>query len=337
MAVARSEENGDVGGPRLARDAGCAIAHDRARQQPHDFIGDAIRRRLDGLGRNDAQRITAAAVVNGKPILLCIAEGIVARACGLVASDLVEQLVDERENLRRGSEADRDRLSWPALGPEPFDELRRFVDERDVGVAKAVDRLLAIAHDENRRRNGIVGGAESFTPALDELPDQLPLRAARVLEFVDEDVAVPRFEPQTALGELVEILEQLHRALEDAGEVDERMGIERALILTDRHREDPPDAPRHDDVEVAAESANGAGHERREPRGARAMTAPGVLGVAVGRLERRAGELLAARRAVLREEVRAQAIDEAAERRGVNGGLWNGDCGFIVDCRMIAN
>src|SRR5262245_58136361 len=44
------------------------------------------------------------------------------------------------------------------------------------------------------------------------------------------------------------------------------------------------------------------------------MTAPGILCIAVGRLEHRARELLAARLALLSEEVRAQSIDEAAKR-----------------------
>jgi len=45
------------------------------------------------------------------------------------------------------------------------------------------------------------------------------------------------------------------------------------------------------------------------------MTAPRILGVAIGRFERRAGEFFTASLAVLREEVRAEPVDEAAECR----------------------
>jgi hypothetical protein len=45
------------------------------------------------------------------------------------------------------------------------------------------------------------------------------------------------------------------------------------------------------------------------------MTAPRILGVAVGRREAGAGEFIAARFTLLREEVRAQAIDQRAKGR----------------------
>ena len=112
----------------------------------------------------------------------------------------------------------------------------------------------------------VVGRAEAFAPAADQLRDQLPLRAAGVLEFVDEHVAVARLEPKAALGEFVELLQQRHRPLEHAGEVEQGVRIERALVLLQRDREDPPDAARHDDVEVAAEAANGVGDQRRDVR-----------------------------------------------------------------------
>ena len=182
-----------------------------------------------------------AGVVDGKPILLRIPERILPRLSVRVAPDRGEQIVDERQDAGRRPEADRNGPSWPAARPERFDETSRFVDERDIGVAEPVNRLLAIADDENRRRQRIVGGAEPFAPALDELPHQLPLRAARVLEFVQEHVPMPGLEPQPGFRELVEVPQQLQRSLEHSGKIDERVRLERPLILAERDGEDPPD------------------------------------------------------------------------------------------------
>ena len=105
-----------------------------------------------------------------------------------------------------------------------------------------------------------------FAPAPHELRDELPLRAARVLELVDEHVLVARFEPVAAPRELVHLLQQLDCALEHAGEIEQRVRIERPLVLMQRDGEDPPDAARHDDVQIAPERANGLGHGRRKLR-----------------------------------------------------------------------
>src|SRR6185503_13114686 len=103
-----------------------------------------------------------------------------------------------------------------------------------VRVAESVDRLLSVADNEDRRTDGIVGDAESFAPAPDQLQDEIPLRAARVLEFVDEHVPMARFEPQTALRELVEVLQQRDRAIEKTGKIHEAVRVERPLILRQR-------------------------------------------------------------------------------------------------------
>ena len=164
---------------------------------------------------------------------------------------------------------------------------------------------------------GIASAAapKPFAPALHELAHQLPLRAARVLELVHQHVAMTRLEPETALGELVHLLEQLDGALEHAGEIEQRVRIERVLVLPQRDREDPPDAARHHRVEIAPEGADGRVHGRREPKGGRAVTLPGVRRVAVVGGEAGAGELLAARLPFLGQEVGAKPIDEVAERR----------------------
>jgi hypothetical protein len=116
--------------------------------------------------------------------------------------------------------------------------------------------------------------------------DQLPLRPARVLKFVHEDVAVARFDAQPALRKLVQVLQQLDGAFQDAGKVQQRVRFQRVLVLTQRHREDPPDAARHHGVQVAPESADGVGHERRQRRRRRPMPPPRVVRVAVRGVER---------------------------------------------------
>ena len=231
------------------------------------------------------------------------------RGVGRVAvDDRGEHLVDERQDAGRRSEADRDRLPRRAVGPQRVDEPRRLVHHRDVGVAEPVDRLLAVADDEDRRRDRIGGRAEAFAPALHELAHQLPLRAAGVLEFVDEDVAMARFEAEAALGELVHVLEQLDRALEHAGEVEQRVRLQRVLVLPHRDREDPPDPARHDGVEIAAERADRLVHRRRDLRRRRAVALPRVGRIAVVGVEAGPRELLAARLAFLGQEVGAQAV-----------------------------
>src|SRR5206468_8797994 len=231
-----------------------------------------------------------------------------------LADDVRKQIVDEGQNGGHRSEADRDRPARMAAWPELSDESGRFVDERDLRVAEPVNRLLAVADDKDRRREGIVRGPEPFAPARDQLPDQLPLRAARILEFVDEHMAVPRFEPQPRLGKLVEVFQQLERALDEAGKVDQRVVLERALIFGQRDGEDPPHAPREHDIEIAPERTDGAGDGRRDPRRLGPMTPPRIIGIAVLAGKAGADESLAARFAVLRHEVRANPIDEGPER-----------------------
>jgi len=51
-------------------------------------------------------------------------------------------------------------------------------------------------------------------------------------------MAMARFETEAALGELVHVLEQLHGALEDAGEIEQRVRVQRVLIALHRDRED---------------------------------------------------------------------------------------------------
>src|SRR6185436_13419007 len=109
----------------------------------------------------------------------------------------------------RRSKADRDRLRRQAAGAQRADEACRFIDHRDIGVAEPINRLFPVADDEDGWRNRIARRTEAFAPALDELPDQLPLRAAGVLKLVHQHVTVTRLEPEAALRELIHILQQL--------------------------------------------------------------------------------------------------------------------------------
>ena len=130
-----------------------------------------------------------------------------------------------------------------AVGPKRFNEARRVLQYCDFGVAKAVDRLLAIAHDEDRRLERVGRCAEAFTPAPDQLRHQFPLRAARVLELVHQHVVVARLEAVAAARELVHLLQQMDRPLEHAGEIEQGVRLQRLLIGRQRHGEDAP-APR---------------------------------------------------------------------------------------------
>ena len=236
-------------------------------------------------------------------------------ACICLLDDRPKDIVDECDQRRRRSEADRDGAARIALDPELFDELSGLVEQGDVGIPEAVNRLLPIADNEDRRRQGVAGEAEPFTPALHELGDELPLGAARVLELVDEHVAVPGFEAVPALRELVHLLQQPDCPLEHAGKIDERVAVERALVLPQRNREDTPQSAGHDDVQVATERPDGLRDPRRERLRGLTMPPPGVFSVAIGSREAGTHEVLAARLTVLLEEVGAQPIDQPAQRR----------------------
>ena len=63
MRIARAEQDRDVARPRLARDAGIAIAHDAFREQPRDLVSHRCRARFDRVADDDAERRRTQAVV----------------------------------------------------------------------------------------------------------------------------------------------------------------------------------------------------------------------------------------------------------------------------------
>ena len=92
------------------------------------------------------------------------------------------------EQAGHGAEAARDRAARASLRSQPLNVLGGMLQHGDVGVAEAVNRLLPIADDEDRRTRG---EPQPFTPRLDEQRHELPLRPAGVLELVDQDVVKP--------------------------------------------------------------------------------------------------------------------------------------------------
>ena len=92
------------------------------------------------------------------------------------------------------------------------------------------------------KMEGLEASPSPFAPRLHQQRDQLPLRAARVLELVHEHVVVARLEPEPALRELVHPPQQHERALEHVREVERRARVERPPVLLQRDREHPADA-----------------------------------------------------------------------------------------------
>ncbi len=148
-----------------------------------------------------------------------------------------------------------DRRGGLPKGLQRFDVAGGLVQDRDVRVSEAVDRLLAVADDEDRRCGG---EAEPFPPGLDEKRDELPLRAARVLELVDQHMVIPGLESIAALRELVHLTQEIERALKDIREVEHRARIERTPVLRERDGEHASDAASHDRVEVARKARDHA-------------------------------------------------------------------------------
>ena len=160
---------------------------------------------------------------------------------------------------RHRSKAARDRRARRRVRPQRVDELRRGIEHRHFGVAEAVDRLLAIADDEDRGRDGAVAAVPSpAAQARHQLADQAPLRAAGVLELVDQHVLVARLEPIAAARELLHLAEQRQRALEQVGEVEHAVLVERAAVLVLRDREQPAHAARQHQVDVALNASTAA-------------------------------------------------------------------------------
>src|SRR3954468_16955312 len=100
-----------------------------------------------------------------------------------MTAHLAEHIVDEREQRRDRTKTPRDRSPAARGRPQRRDEATRFMEERELGVKEPVDRLLAIADDEDRR---LRDQSCALTPRLDEQRDELPLLTARCPELVED-------------------------------------------------------------------------------------------------------------------------------------------------------
>src|SRR6266446_5927143 len=98
---------------------------------------------------------------------------------------------------------------------------------------------------------------------------------------------------KTALRELVELFQELHGPLEDAREIEQRVGVKRLPVLLQRHAVDLPDAPGEDDVQIPPESGNRFGNARGERSRRSSVPLPGVIRGTVGRRKPGAAELVA--------------------------------------------
>ena len=135
---------------------------------------------------------------------------------------------------------------------------------------------------------------------------EIPLRAARVLKLVDEDVVVARLEAIAALGELLHLAEQRARVQQEIREIEDGVGVERPPVLGLGHLEHAPHAARDEHVEVAAIRGMRI-HDRRRVREDEV-----TVHLPIGR--RREIVLLVeqhlrARQAVLRQEVLARSTE----------------------------
>ena len=131
----------------------------------------------------------------------------------------------------------------------------RFAQHGDVGVAKAVNRLLSVADDEDRRlQRTRMGDAGTFAPRGDEQRDQLPLGPARVLEFVDEDMVIPRPPADSGSGQTPPSgagAQRLAAARRRSRAPRVRRACRRYSVSA--MREHPPHAARDEHVQVATE------------------------------------------------------------------------------------
>ena len=144
------------------------------------------------------------------------------------------------------------------------DPAGRATQHADIRVTKSVDRLLAVADDENRRlQRQVLREAFAFAPRLHEVPDQPPLGIARVLELVDEQMVIARLEQKAAARELVHRGDEIERARQGVREVDDGVLLERLAVLAPSDGKEPPDTAGEDSVQVAGKTVRRLGNRRR--------------------------------------------------------------------------
>ena len=184
--------------------------------------------------------------------------------------------VHKGEQLRHGAKAAGDRAPPRRAAAERPNLPGGLVEQRDLRLPEAIDRLLPIADHEDRRRR--VGRPFALAPGLDEELDEPPLLAARVLKLVDEHVVIAGLELQSAARELLLAREQRDGPIEHAGKVEERVLGEERLIGARRDNQDAQQAAREQAVDAGIESIEHAFHQRRQRPNGGIVPAPDLGG-----------------------------------------------------------
>ena len=318
VAGAGTKQDRDVLGPRAPRRA-VRVAHDGRLEQPRGLRRHGLRAERDRRLRDEAQH--RRAVTPGarshrghwKAVGCAVPKAILELR---VALHLAGQRVDEGQQLGHGAETVGDRPARRRSRAKRGDLFGGFVEQRGLGLTKAVDRLLAVPDDEDRRRR--VGDAFAFAPGVDEQLDELPLRAAGVLELVDEHVVIARLQLQPAAGELLLTPEQRDGSMQHAGKVEQRVLVEQRLVFLHsdhQHAQEPAGQQAADVAVELIERLQHAGRDRRERR---------LMGLARGgrpkRLRKRLAQPLT-RALAGRQEIPLDAPPQVLHLRGIRRGI----------------
>ena len=231
-------------------------------QQPGNLAGHGLCLRAIGIPGDHADRLSLARRVRDhrKRIVFGVAERV--GTIGLVDRDA--HIIHEHQQLVDRAVTAGNRRARRRFRPQGVDECRGRIEHGDLGIPEPVNRLLAVADDENRGRDGAVTEPFAGRPRADQLADQPPLRAAGVLELVDEHVLVTRFEAVPASRELLHLAQQLERAFEEVREIKHAVLVERATIFVLGDGEQPADAAGQHEIDVLAERLDGGLHVRAE-------------------------------------------------------------------------
>ena len=197
----------DVARPDRARLAGLGV-QDRAAQHRADLAGDGagqhhlgvvFGRRIDGAGPVALFGLFGGG--DGRPQIdaprQTRAKGDVARLIAQTLRGLgLKDRIDQPQDRGRGPEAVRQpallhrRLRLVKGGVEP---VAHILEDGDVGALEGIDRLLGIAHHEQRA--GPVLRARAAGEFVGQAADHPPLAGAGILRLVHQDVVDPAIQP----------------------------------------------------------------------------------------------------------------------------------------------
>ena len=227
--------------------------------------------RWTGSGERRAERLDG--LVAGLPALLLVA-----------VEHAGEDLVDPIDDAGCGAEVLTNGQDFAGAAWLSADARLHPVVQRDVGAAKAVDRLLGVAHYKE------LAGLKPGEPpvgreglALAQKEGDLGLQGVGILELVDQQVAETALQrtPRRAV-----VAQQVAQAAQEVGEVEATEGELRVAgpareRIGDRHGE-----PGQEDGVLFAQRHDG-GDEVAVARLQLVLTAPGLVPVALGAAGRR--------------------------------------------------